>query len=127
MDRRKWVINLVSEVARIDQPTAELLVDRLIEENLLNLGYGDPDVDAVVTKFSETFGTTKTSKYDRFAARRLTTKYGRQAVCGIIELLASSSTEKYAPIVGSIAQLEDKWVSVLNFLRKQKGEELIDV
>jgi hypothetical protein len=126
--KRQWVVELVQQTVSCDVPTAEMLVDRLMEEGLLNLGYGDADIDAVVQKFTDTFGTTKVSKYDRFAARRLTTKYGRQAVCGIIDLLGSLSTEKYAPVVGSITQLEDKWVSVLNFLRKQNGKnEVVDV
>lgn len=124
--RRAWVVELVAQIVK-DTPTAEMVVDRLMEEGLLHLGYGNADIDMVVQKFTDTFGTTKVSKYDRFAAHRLVNKYGSQAVVGIVQLLADSSTEKYAPVVGSIAQLEDKWVSVMNFLRTQKGEEVIDV
>ena len=123
--KRTYIIEIISGI--VDKQSAEMIVERLEEEGVLHLGYGDADVDKVVTKFVDTFGTTKTSKLDRFAAHRLTRRYGSQAVVGIIGLLGAMSQEKYAPTVGSIAQLEDKWVSVLNFLRKQKGNEEIDV
>jgi hypothetical protein len=124
-NKRDKVVELITQIVR-DVPTAEMVVDRLIEEGLLNLGYGNSDVDRVVEQFTNTFGTTKTTKYDRFASHRLVSKYGTQAVCGIIQLLAQHSTEPYAPVVGSIAQLEDKWVSVLSFLRKIEPVEEID-
>lgn len=126
MSKRKWVVELVSQIVK-DTPTAEMVVDRLMEEGVLHIGYGNADVDIVVQKFTDTFGTTKTSRYDRYSAQRLVTKYGTQAVCGIIALLAEHSQEKYAPVVGSIAQLEEKIVSVLNFLRNLKNGEEIDV
>lgn len=127
MSKRIWVVELVQQIVKCDVPTAEMLVDRLMEEGLLVLGYGDADIDAVVMQFTETFGTTKVSQYDRFAARRLVTRYGRQAVCGIIQLLGQGSTEKYVPVVNSVVDLEKKWVSVLHFLRKTKGDEEIAI
>lgn len=126
-DRRAWVVQLVTQIVK-DEPTAEMVVDRLTEEGLLHLGYGNADVDIVVKKFTDTFGTTKVSQADRFSAHRLTKKYGSQAIVGIVQLLAEHSTEKYAPVVGSIAQLETKWVSVVNFLRNISADnEEIDV
>lgn len=128
---RIWVVERISQIVkgtRSEQvQTAEAIVDLLMEEGLLHLGYGDADIDIIVTKFTDTFGTTKVSKYDRFAARRLASKYGSQAVSGIIQLLAEHSQEKYVPVVGSVKQLEEKIVSVLHFLRNLKGEEEIDV
>lgn len=126
MSRRKWVVELITQIVK-DVPTAEMVVDRLMEEGVLHLGYGDAEVDAVVSKFTEVFGTTRTSQADRWAAHRLVKRYGSQAVVGIIQLLGSLSHERYAPVVGSIMQLEDKWVSVMNFLRKNREEEIIDV
>ena|SRR5258708_31608024 len=126
MNKLDWVIRLVTDIVG-DQATAKMVVEVLTEEGLLTLGYGDADIDRVVQKFTDTFGTTKTSKYDRYAARRLAQKYGSQAVCGIIQLLAEHSTEKYAPVIGSISQLEEKIVSVLNFLRKTGGNETLNI
>lgn len=126
--REDWVVGLVQDVTRCDKPTAVMLVERLMEEGLLHLGYGNADIDKVVEKFKKTFGTTKTSKYDRFAARRLADKYGSQAVCGIIDLLAKHQNEKYSPVVNDVSELEKKFVSVLNFVRNNaKGSEVMDV
>lgn len=102
---------------------AEMIVERLQEERLLSLGYGDTEIDQVVKKFKDTFGTTRSSKYDRFAARRLVAKYGTKSVFGVIELLAEKSDEKYAPVVNDVSQLEKKFVSVLSFLRKNTAED----
>lgn len=129
MSRKKYVVELIANMlkgtAAERVQSAEMIVLRLTEEGLLNLGYGDADVERVVSTFADTFGTTKTSKHDRFAAHRLVQKYGSQAVCGIMKLLAENSTEKYAPVVNSVAQFEEKMPSVLNFLRKTSGDEVI--
>lgn len=125
MSRKTWVIELVTQIVK-DKPTAEMVVERLEEEGVLHLGYGDADVDRVVQKFTDTFGTTKVSRHDRFAAHRLVRRYGAQAVCGVVDLLGQSMGQKYAPVVGSITQLEDKWVNALNFLRQhRKDSEVI--
>lgn len=124
--KKQYVIEVISKVCG-DKVTAEMIFDRLSEEGVIHLGYGDADIDEVVRVFTETFGTTKVSNTDRFAANRLVRKYGAQAVVGIIKLLAQNNTERYAPVVGSIAQLETKWVSVLHFLRnvQSNGDEVI--
>lgn len=131
--KKDWVVEMISQLVKDSNPaqavqTSEIIVERLMEEGLLHLGYGDKDVDRITQKFTDVFGTTKISKSDRFSARRLANKYGGQSVCGIIDLLAKNNGEKYAPVVNSVAQLEEKMPSVLNFLRKVqgKGEEIID-
>lgn len=120
---KKYVLDFVTQIVG-DKVKAEMIVERLTDEGLLNLGYGNADIEAVVSKFTETFGTTKVSKYDRFAAKRLTDKYGRQAIIGIIQLLGDNRTERYAPVVGNMAQMEEKIVSILNFLRTINKEEI---
>jgi hypothetical protein len=124
--KKEYVTELITNIVK-DKPTAEMIVDRLMEEDLLNLGYGNSDIDAVVIQFSETFGNTKTSKYDRFAAKRLTEKYGRDSIVGIIQLLGKRKGEKYCPVVGNISQLEEKIVSVMNFLRKGVDNQDLDI
>jgi len=124
-NRKKYVLEFVTKVVG-DKIKAEMIVERLSDEGLLHLGYGDADVDMIVEKFATTFGTTKTSKYDRFSAGRLANKYGSQAICGIIELLAKSQTEKFAPVTNSVVQLEEKLPSILNFLRNLKDNGEID-
>lgn len=123
---RQALIELVHSLVK-DKPTAEMVVDRLHDEGVLHIGRGDVSVDQVVETFVDTFGTTKTTRYDRFAAKRLADKYGAKVVCQVIQMLGSQRDQKYAPTVGSITQLETKWVSVFNFLRKQSQErEVVD-
>lgn len=114
--RKQWVVEIVTQVLG-NEVNAKMVVDRLMEEGVLHLGHGNADIDIVVEQFQETFGTTKVTRQDRWAANRLVTKYGSQSVAGVIKLLGQNMTERYAPVVGSITQLEAKWVSVMNFLR----------
>lgn len=125
MNRREYIKGIISQIID-DEIKADIILERLEEEGVLHLGYGNAEIDMVVKKFSDTFGTTKTSKYDRFAAKRLVDKYGTDAVTGIIGLLGQRSTERFAPVVNNISQLETKWVTVLNFVRKTVNEEVID-
>lgn len=129
MNRRQYVVDLITAIVKgSDQAqavqTSELIVERLTEEGVLHLGYGDADVDLVVDTFTECFGTTKVTKPDRFAANRLVKKYGAQSVAGIIRLLAEKRDEKYAPVVGNVYELENKWVSVMNFLRNNNPDTI---
>ena len=127
MSKRDLIIQLITNIVG-NKETASMVVDALQEEGLIVLGYGDRDVDTIVDKFAETFGTTKTTKYDRFAATRLANKYGSQSVVGIITMLAQRSDDKYAPVVNNVSELESKFVSILNFVRKQaQDSEVIDV
>lgn len=118
MSRRDWVVELVASVAGVDKPTASSVVERLMEEGLLTLGYGDTEVEKIVETFSQVFGTTKISRQDRYAAHRLAKKYTAQAVCGIISILGQLREERFAPTVGNVAELEEKWVKVENFVRR---------
>lgn len=130
MSKRQYVEEMVEQLitgSSDPKATAKMIVERLSDEGLLSLGYGNADIDKVITTFAETFGTTKASKYDRFAANRIVLKYGAQAACGIIQLLGEKSQEKYCPVVNNVAELEKKWVSVLAFLRNQREEEVINV
>lgn len=125
MDKqRAYVVDFISAIVG-DSIKAEMVVERLQDEGLLVFGYGDKDVERIIQKFTEVYGTTKVTKNDRFAANRLARKYGSQAIVGIITLLAEHSSEKFAPVVGSVSQLEDKLVSVIHFLRSFKGREEI--
>jgi len=83
--------------------------------------YGNHDVNSIVTSFKESFGTTKITKYDRWAASRLAKKYGADYVVNIIRALAAKSGERYAPTVNSVSQLEEKLLSVMRFLAREYG------
>lgn len=115
--KREYVIEIITRY--VNKGVAETIVERLEEEGLLNLHYGDSDVSTIVEAFKEAFGTTRASKYDRFSATRLARKHGAQSVVQIIKILAAKSDDKYAPTVRDVSQLEQKWVSVVKFLRGQ--------
>lgn len=122
--KKQYITDIIEKIVG-DKVKAEMVVERLTDEGVLNLGYGSADINLVLTTFQETFGTTKHSKYDRFAANRLCMKYGAQGVAGIIKLLGASSDEKFAPVVNTVTELETKLPSVLNFLRKANSQEEI--
>lgn len=120
---RTWVVDLIATTANVSKGIAEGVVDRLMEEGVLHLGYGDADIDMVVQSFTDTFGTTKVSRADRWAASRLVKAHGAQSVMGIVRLLAQHSGEQYVPVVNNVAELENKFLSVVHFLRKTNGQD----
>lgn len=119
--RKEYIIELITSIVK-DKPTAEMVVERLQEEGLLVLGYGNSEIDNVLQKFADTFGTTKISKYDRFAANRLVKKYGDKALIGVIDLYGKNIQERFAPRVNSVSELENKMPSILLFLRGLNDE-----
>lgn len=119
---RDYILSMFKEYIG-DDVKAESLLERLEEEGLIQSHYGDQETSMIVEAFKRIFGTTKVSKYDRFAAKRLARKHGTKAVISIMELLASKQNEKFAPVVGSVSQLEDKFVHVAHFLRGQVIQE----
>jgi hypothetical protein len=121
--RREYIIKLIEAVG-IKRPIAEQIVERLQAEDLLNLNYGDAEISKICEAFKRVFGTTKTTRYDRYAAARLADKYTADIIVQLIEALAAKSNEPYAPTVGSVSQLEEKLVSVISFLRKNNIVEI---
>jgi len=123
MAKYDFVIELI-EATGVSRQTAEIIVERLNEEGLLHVGYGNAEVDIILTTFSETFGTTKISRYDRYAAHRLASKYGSQSICTIIKLLDQHKDDRYVPVIRNVMQLEDKIVSIIAFLRKNTDKKI---
>lgn len=122
MEKKKDAINAITPIVG-DVITAELVIERLQGLGYMQLGYGNSDVDSIVDTFLETMGTTKSTKGDRFAANRLAKKYGAQSVNGVVKLYANLRDDEYAPVIGSVTQLEDKWVNVLTFIRKKAQQQ----
>lgn len=81
--------------------------------------YGNKDVWAITERFKDKFGTTKVTQSDRFAAHRLAKKYGTLEVLKLITALSGVMSEKYAPSINSVAQLDAKLPQVITFLQKQ--------
>lgn len=87
----------------------------------------NPDVQIIVDTFKESFGTTSVSKYDRFAASRLAKKYGSDAICKIIIVMAQHQGEPYTPLIGSVADLDKKLVSVQAWFKRQREQGTIEI
>jgi hypothetical protein len=118
MERKKEALSLIESIVG-NKAVADSILERLQDEGFLHLGYGKAEVDQIVGTFKETFGNTKTTKWDRASANRLAEAHSVKAVVYIIKALKASENDKYVPSVGSVQQLEDKWVNVLAFVRKQ--------
>jgi hypothetical protein len=101
------------------------IVDNLITDGLLPLQMaGDPDVASILDHFQMAFRTTTVSRTDRFAASRLAKRNGSATVIYMIQELNKRRTEKYAPTVNNLTDLERKWPSVERFV--SNGGERLD-
>lgn len=89
--------------------------------------YGNPDINAVIEAFKLSFNTTKASKWDRWAAKRLAEKHSADNMVKIIQALAQYGGEKYCPSVNSVSQLEEKLPSVMSFLKKQQSNSMVEL
>lgn len=124
----EYIIKLIAEMVQSGhnpKDTATRILERLKEEGVITTSYGNADVDVIIITFKNLFGTTKATRLDRFAASRLSKKYGSDAVVGIIKVLATRVNEPYCPVVGSITQLENKWVNVMSFLRSRANDNVM--
>lgn len=119
--KRDWIIEKLTELS--DESTAIEIIAFLEAEGLLNVEFGNEEVTTVIEEFKKWFGTTKATKWDRFAAKRLVNKHGVPAVLRVIEALCSQSGHKYAPTVNSVSQLEEKWPGTIKFLQGQVPQE----
>lgn len=109
------------EVLKLVQPfsnKAEQIVEALEKAGALNLSYGNEGIAQVIDAFKQHYGVTKTSKYDRWAANRLVKKHGVETVVAVIQVMAAAQQQPYCPVINSISQLEDKWLSISNFIQK---------
>lgn len=89
--------------------------------------YGNHEVNIIVDSFKANFGTTKVTKYDRFAAKRLADKHSAPGMVTVIAALSASTQDKYSPSVNSISQLEDKLPQVIKFLKSKANDQEIEL
>ena len=89
--------------------------------------YGNPDINKIIKAFSEAFGNTKTTKYDRFASKRLKDKYGTEDIIRVINALSASQNDKYAPTVRSVAQFEEKLPQIASYFKKKEPNQIIEL
>lgn len=117
--KRDWIKEQIEKLLDDtigDTDRGERIVAWLEGEGLINTNYGDPEVSTIVESFKEHFGTTKTSKWDRFAAKRLASKHGVDRILAVIDALSMVGGDKYAPSVNNVSQIEEKWVAIIRFL-----------
>lgn len=116
MRSKQWITDVIRSVG-VEKTTAEMIVERLEEEGVLHLGYGDADIDLVVDAFRNYLSVSKITQQDRWAAARLTKVHGSKAVMDVVKMYATA-TGQYKPVINNIVELENKFQSVLSFLRK---------
>lgn len=103
------------------------LLEALNTTDMKKITYGNPDINKIVETFSDCFGTTKVSKFDRFAAKRLAAKHSADAIVKVITALASLRGDKFCPNVNSVQHLEEKLPSVMNFLKQQSDNVMVEL
>ena len=79
--------------------------------------FGNKDINKIVDAFAKAFGTTTTTKYDRFAAKRLGEKHGYDNVVGAIVALSANGSDPYCPTVNDVSQFEKKLPQIIKYLR----------
>jgi hypothetical protein len=124
MNRKNYVLQLIVDIVG-DKPTAEMVYERLDEEGFLHIGYGDAEIDRITKTFAELWGTTKTSRFDRFAATRLARaeRYGgAEGIVGLMKLFITMQSDKYAPSVSTVQQFEEKLPAIVVFMRKKQQQ-----
>lgn len=89
--------------------------------------YGDHNINKIINTFTESFGTTKSTKYDRLAAKRLYEKHGLAPICGAIKALANYQSDKYSPVTNNVSQFEEKLPSIAKFLNSKSNEQVIEL
>lgn len=107
------------------QPIIEAL--KTISGELTVADKRNPDIQRIVETFIAAFDTTKTSKYDRFAAKRLADKHGADNIVKVIQLVAAHNSDKYCPSVNSIRQLEEKWPNVARYFKQKAADQVVDL
>lgn len=127
--KRDWIIEQIlilmnKEGSAYTELEAERIVIWLEEEGLLNVHFGNEEVSEVIEHFKEVFGTTRTSKWDRFAASRLVKKHGVPAILKVIDGLSATAGDKYGPSVNNVSQIEEKWPAIIRFLGGQTPQEV---
>lgn len=117
---RKDITSVVAGLSK----QAEEIVDALEKAGALNLTYGNEGIGKVTDAFKSSFNTTSISKWDRFAAGRLAKKHEADNVIQIIAIMAAAQGKPYCPSIASIRQLEEKWVLVGNWIKRNNTVEM---
>lgn len=122
MKREDWIEEKLTELLK-EQYSAKSILLWFESEGLLNVHFGNEEISEVIEHFKETFNTTRTSKWDRFAAGRLVKKHGVPAILKVIDALAATAGQKFAPSVNNVSQVEEKWPTIIRFLGGQVTSE----
>jgi len=96
-----------------------------VSKDTKQIEYGNHDVNLIVDTFKKAFGTTKTTKYDRYAASRLAKEYGAKYTANSIKSYAERSKDKFAPSVNSVSEFETKLPAIRSFMERKRSERTI--
>jgi len=115
-------VDAAAKLLNADNANAGNSIQIQIKKDLRN-----PDIQTVIDAFSESFGTTTSNKYDRFATKRLVDKYGVDGIVKVIKALRSFNDDQYCPTVNNIRDIEKKWPAVIKFITaKLRRSEVVE-
>jgi len=126
---KKRLATLSEGLKAVDNVTAAAKL--LNEDNSIQIqvrkDLRNPDIQTVIETFSDSFGTTMSNKYDRFAAKRLIDKYTVEGIVKVIKALRTFSDDQYCPTVNNIRDVEKKWPAVIKYVgNRLKRKEIVE-
>lgn len=82
-------------------------------------------IDSLINKFRDVNPSYKklfSNKTERAAMERMVKEHGEDKVSQIIDVLPQTNQEKYAPVISTPYQLENKMGNLIAFLKREKGQ-----
>lgn len=82
-----------------------------------------PEAERIIEAFKEANNVPSVRPTDIKAARLLAEKYGADNIIQIIQIMAAAQGKPYVPSINNIKNLQDKWVMVGNYIKKNQEKD----
>ncbi len=88
--------------------------------------FGNTEVNEIMSYWQEICGYPIAGKKNRYAAKNILAKHGRDNAYKLIRMVADAQTDKYAPTIGDLADLQQKLPQLAAYMKKRiSGNERI--
>ena len=92
----------------------------LMDNTPAKISYGNPDINEIIESFTKYTGLKLTNiKRQRMFATHLIRSHGKEATIGMIQIIALTLEDKYAPRIADLEKLYYKWNDVEIYGRKK--------